>query len=181
MEQNFDAFISLVWPENGDYDSPKQGYHVTPGDSGGGTYGGVIEATWSHYVAVGLVRGTLRGASEADLRAVLRVAAWGSVCDQLPTGLDVLVANGRMMTGHYGALLQQSLGLVGDDVDGDLGPYTIKAANDFPSVAGLMLSLNGAHYAYLKGLSSWPEFGKGWARRLADALRVSSALLQAPN
>ncbi len=174
MEENFAKFISLVWPENGDFDSPKGGYHVTPGDSGGGTKGGVIEATWQHYKAAGLVSGSLAAASDAQLETVLRAAAWGATGDSLPAGLDILIANGKMMTGRYQALVEQCLGFIGSEVDNAIGPNDLKAiaASDAKT---LISAIHGTHYQYLRSLSSWHEFANGWTRRLIAAYQVALA------
>jgi len=178
MKDNFDRFIALVWPEDGDFDSPKQGYHVTPGDSGGGTYGGVIEATWAHYAATGLVQGTLRNASLADLKAVLRAEAWGAVGDVLPAGVDILVANGKMMTGRYASIVEQCIGWTGSDVDNSIGPHDLARIADSDAKT-LMMALHGNHYAYLQRLPSWNEFKGGWERRLVAALDAAVAALPA--
>lgn len=168
MEQNFDGFIGLVWPSNGDFDSPLQGYHVTPGDPGGGTKGGVIEATWQAQVKAGEVTGSLAGATDAQLRLVLRNVAWGAEGDALPPGVDIMVANGKMMTGHYSAIVENCIGMIGASVDNVIGP------NDLVAIAkmdpySLIMALHGNHYAYLSQLPTWSRFKNGWTRRLMAA------------
>lgn len=165
---NFPLFLGLVWQPQ--YDSPGQGFHVTPGDSGKGTKGGVIQVTWQQAVATGLVSGTLADAADYQLSAVLRAYCWGPVCDALPDGLDLMVANGRMMTGYYARLLQEALGFVADDVDGGIGPDTLGAAHTRDATT-LILALHGAHYSYLRYRlepGQWSEFGAGWTARLLD-------------
>ena len=131
-------------------------------------YGGVIEATWQACVARGLVSGQLRDASRDALLSVLRAECWGPVCDAAPAGLDLLIGNGRMMTGFYVHLVQQCLGFIGSDVDGDAGPDTmgVLASRDATT---LINAIHGRHYAYLSELSSWKSFGVGWTRRLLAA------------
>jgi lysozyme family protein len=106
---------------------------------------------------------------------VLRDEFWGAACDALPPGLDLMLFNGRMMSGGFPAIFQQCLGLVGDDVDDDFGRESLAA------VAGrhaptLIQALYGNHYAYLKRLSSWPEFKGGWTKRLNAVLPAALAL-----
>lgn len=179
MEQNFDAFIAFVWPENGGFDSPKQGYHVTPGDSGGGTKGGVIEATWAAQVRQGEVTGTLADATDDQLRLVLRNVAWGAVCDALPPGVDLMVANGKMMTGQYQAIVEQCIGMIGKSVDNDIGQNDLTAMLKADPVT-LIHALHGNHYRYLSGLSSWPSFKNGWTTRLIAAVDAALAVAQTP-
>ena len=176
MKENFSAFLALVWPADGDFDSPLGGYHVTPGDPGGGTKGGVIEATWALYVARGVVTGTLQDATDPQLEAVLRADAWGSVGDALPGGLDVLIANGRMMTGHYAAIVEQCLGWTGADVNNSIGPNDMKRLGG-SDTRTLIEALHGNHYRYLASLTTWGEFGDGWTRRLVAARDVALHLV----
>lgn len=177
MKENFPKFIALVWPDNGDFDSPKQGYHVTPGDTGGGTKGGVIEATWRHYRDAGLVTGALADASDVQLMTVLRAAAWGAVGDELPAGLDILIANGRMMTGAYGAIVEQCLGWTGAAVDGEIGPHDMQRLG-VSNRRTLIEAIHGNHWRYLHGLSTWDIFGVGWTRRIVAARDAALALVQ---
>ncbi len=168
MDVNFPKFIALVWPNNGDFDSPLTGYSVTPGDPGGGTKGGVIEATWATYVARGLVSGQLRDATNAQLQTVLKAAAWGASGSVLPSGLDIMVANGKMMTGMYQAIVEQCIGQTGTAVNNFIGPNDLKVIATVDPKS-LILALHGNHYRYLSGLSTWAEFGNGWLRRLEAA------------
>ena len=169
----FPAALAFVWLPG--YDCPADGYHVTPGDPGGGTKGGVIEATWAEAVRRLVVAGTLARATNPQLSRVLWAGFWDGIGDQLPLGIDFLVFNGRMMTGAYGALLQSCLGLTGGSVDGIIGPVTLEAAAD-RDPATLIQALHGAHYAYLSTLDCWPEFHAGWSTRLCAARQIALAL-----
>jgi lysozyme family protein len=167
---NFPTALTFVWQPG--YDTPDDGYHVTPGDPGNGTYGGVIEESWAMAVAHGLVSGRLRNASRAQLEAVLRFDFWGSACDALPPGLDLMLFNGRMMSGGYGGIFQSLLGLIGDDVDGGVGPKTLRFVPGRDA-------LTGAHYAYLKRLPTWKKFEGGWTKRIVAARETALALAAA--
>lgn len=173
---NFATGLNYVWlPQN---DSPTQGYHVTPGDAGLGTFGGVIEATWRGAVANKLVSGTLKTATIKQLSDVLKFEFWEPACDSLPPGLDLCLFNGRMMSGGYEKLFQEALGFTGsDNVDGWIGPMTVKTASDRDAVT-LIHALHGAHYAYLTRLDGWAQFGLGWSRRLDGACAAALALNQ---
>jgi len=170
---NFPAFLGFAWRPN--FDSPADGFHVTPGDTGGGTKGGVIEATWAGAVQSGLVSGTLASAPDAALSLVLRQEFWGDVCDALPPGLDFLFANGRMMSGRFPWLFQGCLGFIGEDVDGRIGPESLAAARSAEPVT-LIKAITGVHYAYLQSLTSWHEFGNGWTARLIAAAALACKL-----
>lgn len=173
MNENFNASLALVWRAG--FDSPLDGYHVTPGDSGGGTNGGVIQATWDSAVSAGIVRGALGVATVSQLTAVLKAKFWGTTCDALPHGIDLLYFNGLVMSGGYPKLLQQCLGFMAADVDGWIGPVSLRAmrARD-PET--LIDALSGAHYAYLTRLPAFAEFGDGWTIRLKAAQAAGHAL-----
>lgn len=175
MNKNFDAALTFVWAPG--RDSPDDGYHVTPNDPGGGTIGGVIEATWQTAVHDGLVKGSLRAATRDQLTTVLRDKFWGPVCDALPAGIDFLMFNGRMMSGGYPKIFQSCLGLVGDDVDGDIGPMTLGVAAS-AAPATLANALTGAHYTYLRALFAWPDFGNGWTARLQAARQTALGMIR---
>jgi hypothetical protein len=167
MNDNWPAALAFVWQPN--FDSPQQGVHTTPGDPGGTTYGGVIQATWDNAVKTGIVRGLLTGATIAQLSTVLRLRFWGDTCDALPRGVDLLYFNGHIMSEDYPYLLQQCLGFTGPaDVDGWIGPETLRACRAADS-ATLINAMSGAHYAYLTRLAAWAKFKDGWTTRLRAA------------
>jgi lysozyme family protein len=172
---NRQAFLNFVWQPG--YDDPADGYHMTPGDAGGGTNGGVIEATWAGAVARGLVSGALAAATRQDLATVLLDEFWGATCDALPAGVDLMLGNGRMMSGGYAKLFQ---GAVGVDQDGDIGPKTIAAASKMDPTT-LIEALTTAHIFYLSKLGAeWTEFHDGWTKRLVNAHVTALNMIQPP-
>jgi lysozyme family protein len=177
MKDNFPTALSFVWRKG--FDDPADGYHVTPGDPGGGTFGGVIEATWDVAVADGIVHGALKDASQTQLSAVLDMKFWGQACDALPAGLDLLLFNGRMMTGRFPWLFQQALGFIGPQaVDGSIGPVSLAAAGACQPQT-FINAVCGAHAAYLAELPIWTRFGAGWTTRIKAARTAALALADA--
>jgi lysozyme family protein len=174
--ENFPVALAFVWRAG--FDDPADGYHATPGDPGGGTFGGVIEATWADAIKAGIVGGTLAKASTAQLSAVLKTKFWGVTCDSLPDGVDLLMFNGRMMSGHFPWLYQQCCGFMGEDVDGWIGPETLKTSRSRDPET-LIDAVSGVHFAYLRGLPTWAEFGGGWTTRLEAAQTTARAMADA--
>src|ERR1700739_2704479 len=176
MIQNWTRSLAFVWrPE---FDSPDQGYHVTPGDEGGGTFGGVIESTWARVGTPGV---PLKEATRAELEVALKKAAWDPQCEILPPGIDLLLFNGRMASGRYPWIFQQTLGLLGPEVDGAIGPHTIQVVQQrcltVEATRTLIYALVGHHDAYLRSLSSWPTFGGGWEHRQFEVLKEALTIL----
>lgn len=175
MRANFPAGLNFIWQPG--FDDPGDGYHVSPHDPGKGTAGGVIEATWSEAVKAGIVVGLLAKASQAQLRLVLQAKFWGTLCDNLPNGLDLLYFNGIVMSGHFPKVVQQCLGFMGDDdVDGNVGPITL-AAIRAAHPQTLIKAISGSHYQYLTTLAIWGLEKNGWTHRLR--LAQSAALVLA--
>ena len=164
--------LPFVWQKN--YDSPRQGYHADPRDTGGGTKGGVIETTWHACAARGLVTGTLAAASDEQLATVLRAACWQPFCDALPPWIAFLLFNGRMMSRQYVNVLQRGLGI---PADGDFGEQTLAAARAADPACNAVIGI--AHLTYLRTLWNWNVYGGGWANRILDA-HVTAAGLVSP-
>ena len=81
----------------------------------------------------------------------------------LRSGWDYAVVDFYYNSGsHAIRTVQEVLGLT---VDGQLGPKTIAAINSAPKEK--LAAYLDARLAFMKSLSTWPTFGKGWAARVA--------------
>ncbi len=144
------------------------GYVDHPSDPGGATCWGVTErvARESGYL------GPMRDLPVSIAKQIYRAKYWDPVrAEDLPAGVryplfDAAVNSG---TGQAVRWLQRALGVADD---GRLGPITIAAAHaaDVQVVAKQML---GARLRFMTDLSTWPTFGKGWARRISDLLTTA--------
>ena len=174
---NYNASLAWVWGPSRDI--PDEQGHVTPGDPGKLTKGGVTAATWAQASQCGIVKGDLSHASDEQLSAVLRALYWSTECDALPAGLDLLLFDGRMLTGHFAILFQQSLGMIGpDDVDGWIGPETLARARSCDP-GTFIDAVSGAHAAYLASLPTWRQFGGGWTKRIRACQAAAIAMADA--
>lgn len=174
MNGNFPASLIFVWQPG--FDDPADGYHVSPHDPGKGTFGAVIEATWKDAVDAGIVVGLLAQASRAQLRLVLQSKFWGTLCDTLPAGIDLLYFNGLVMSGHFPRIVQQCVGFMGDDdVDGRIGGESLAAIRACHPPT-LIKAISGAHYQYLTTLAIWKLEQGGWTHRLRLAQSAALAL-----
>ena len=77
-------------------------------------------------------------------------------------------------------MLQRVLGI---NVDGRIGDATIAAAKAADS-AQVVNAICDERLAFLRGLKTWPVFGAGWGRRVAEvralALKMASASFKEP-
>lgn len=153
---NFDAaFERLIGHEGG--------YVNHPADPGGETKYGISKRSYPGEDIKGM---TLDRAKEIYLRDF-----WGpSGCDALPPVVRFDVFDMAVNSGVRAAIrcLQ---GAVGETVDGVLGPRTLQAVQSMPP-ARLSARFNGARLEFMAGLPSWPAFGRGWARRIAENLKA---------
>ncbi len=94
---------------------------------------------------------------------------WGPAgCDAVPDGIKFDLFDMAVNSG-VGAAVKTLQKAAGEVQDGVLGPRTIQAVSSLPA-ARLVARFNGARLHFMAGLSIWPAYGRGWARRIADNL-----------
>jgi lysozyme family protein len=98
-------------------------------------------------------------------------------CDDLAAGLDYALFDYGVNSGNARAVkaLQQLLGLPGD---GRISDAVIAAAGR-RDVADLIAQLCDERLAFLKRLKTWPVFGAGWGRRVAEVRAVALTMARA--
>ena len=178
VASSFDAALARVLRHEG-------GYSNHPSDRGGVTLDGIIQRVYDAYRdRKGLKRRPLtpqmRGTSdwEDERDEIYRRNYWNlSRCDELPVGVDYATYDGSVNSGvgQSAKWLQRAVGVKADGVIGDV---TIAAARRADPVA-VINSMCDQRLAMLKGLKTWPVFGKGWSRRVADVRRDALAMVKA--
>lgn len=163
MKENFRRALDFEWrPEN-----DGQGYHVTPGDPGGGTNRGVTQATWGDWARLNsALPRSVADATNQQLAEVLYRKFWcGVQGNALPTAVDAMAFGIDMGTPAQAArCLQRALGVA---VDGVIGPVTLAAAQA-ADPAALCQAMRTEAEAYYRSLTREAEFLRGWDRRMED-------------
>lgn len=121
----------------------------------------------------------LRQLTAADAKRVFKRFYWDKVDgDLLPDGVDYTVADFAVNSGPSRAAkhLQSALGV---EADGDVGPVTIAAANAADPVA-LIEAIHASRMRFLRNLSTWDAFGRGWKSRVDDVRAVSLTMAAQP-
>lgn len=98
---------------------------------------------------------------------VYRAGYWlACKCDRLEPGVDYMVMDLAVNsgTGRAKRYLQVAAGVT---VDGQIGPVTLAAAAKVGQVQ-MIERLAGRREAFYRSLGTFPTFGKGWLRRLAE-------------
>jgi lysozyme family protein len=140
-------------------------YSNHPADPGGKTRFGITEEVARRHGYPG---------SMAELpldlaKTIYKAEYWDVVrADELPADMRYPLFDAAVNSGPTRAIMwmQEMLGLADD---GNFGPVTMAAvqACDPERIAGRML---GRRLIFMSKLSTWPSFGKGWARRVGHIL-----------
>lgn len=144
------------------------GWANHPKDPGGATMKGVIQRTYDAYrLARGLPRRSVREIQDNELQDIYRTGYWIKVNgDNLRVGEDLAVFDFGVNSGPARAAkyFQRA---VGAPQDGQIGSATLRAAAKL-TPAETVKRVCDARLGFVRALSTWSTFGKGWARRIGD-------------
>lgn len=132
-----------------------------PSDPGGLTKWGISQRA---YPGVDIEALTL-----AQARDIYRRDYWDALrLSDLPDRIAAEVFDAAVNSGRRPAVmwLQRALSV---NADGVIGPATISAAKQ-ADPAVIAAKLLGYRLSHMTDLSTWPAFGRGWARRIASNL-----------
>jgi lysozyme family protein len=154
MNSNFTTSFGLVLRHEG-------GWSDNPNDKGGATMKGVTLATFSDYLGRKATKTELRNISDVQLQEIYRLGYWVKAgCDKQPKGVDYAL---------YDYAVNSGVGRARKAFD----TITVRSAQEE------IIALCDKRMSFLRGLSSWQYFSKGWTRRVAevkrDALRMAGA------
>jgi lysozyme family protein len=169
MDRNFARALQLVLKHEG-------GWSDHPADPGGATMKGVTLANFRRYVKPGATKDDLRRITDEQLATVYRRFYWDAVHGaELPDGVDYAVFDFAVNSGP-GRAAKYLQGVVGVVQDGRIGPATIAATKAMMRTT-VINDLCDKRMKFLRGLNTWPTFGKGWTSRVsgvrADALKMA--------
>ena len=148
------------------------GYTNHPADPGGPTNFGITIADYRKYVKADARAADVQAMRLGEAKAIYRAAYWDAMrCDELPAGLDYATFDYGVNSGVGRAVrvLQRLLHMADDGRMTD----TVIAAVDQRDPAELIAALCDERLAFLKKLKTWPVFGTGWGRRVADVRAVA--------
>lgn len=149
------------------------GYVNHPKDPGGATNKGVIQSTYDSWRdRQGQPRQSVRSIADAEVAAIYRRDYWDAVKgDDLPAGVDYAVFDFAVNSGiNRASRYLQEVARVA--ADGSIGPATLAAVKALPA-STIINGLCDARMAFLRRLSTFPTFGKGWTRRV-DEVRATA-------
>ena len=152
------------------------GYVNHPADPGGRTNLGVTQRVWESWTNQPADEAAMRALTPELVAPLYRERYWRKVRgDELPAGVDLAVFDCAVNSGPGRAamLLQQAIGVWPDGVIGPKTMAAIKAA-DAKATVDRFCDLR---LAFLRGLPTWPTFGRGWERRVEDVRRQAKEMV----
>jgi len=152
------------------------GFVNHPLDPGGMTNLGVTQRVWEEWVGHPVDEKEMRSLTPEKVAPMYKQKYWDKVAgDDLPSGVDLMVFDFAVNSGPGRAakVLQKVLGVI---QDGAIGPKTIAKAESV-DVKKLVEDYNAERLLFLQALSTWPTFGKGWGRRVAEVTSEASNMI----
>lgn len=169
MKENFDAALKAILHHEG-------GYVNHPKDPGGRTNLGVTQRVWEEWVGHDVDEKTMRGLTPELVGPMYKSKYWDKIKgDDLPEGVDYTVFDAAVNSGP-GRAAKWLQACVGVEPDGGIGPKTLAAVASMDS-AVLVDDYARRRLSFLMDLQTWPTFGKGWGRRVAEVQASASTML----
>ena len=157
---NFDQAFDILLKHEG-------GFSDHPADRGGKTRYGITEAVARE---VGY-RGDMRELPLDLAKRIYKDRYWDAVrADELPEAVRYAVFDAAVNSGPRQAIrwLQRAVGVRDDGIIGPQTLAAVRAANP----ERLLRRFLSQRLRFMAGLPSWPAFGRGWARRIADLMEM---------
>ena len=151
------------------------GYVNHPADPGGPTNFGVTIADYRKFVKGDASAADIRAMNVEEAKDIYRAKYWGAMrCDALPAGVDYCLFDYAVNsgTGRAPKVLQR---LLGAPVTGRMDDATVAAAT-VREPRALIAAICDERMRFLQSLKTWPVFGAGWTRRVAEVRAAASAM-----
>lgn len=152
------------------------GYTNHPSDPGGPTNFGITLADYRKYVQPNAMAEDIRAMARADAEAIYRSKYWDALrCDDLPAGVDYAVFDYGVNSGvgRAGKVLRRVLGLADGTYIVSDGVIVALRGGD---PARVVTAICEERLVFLKRLKTWPVFGRGWDRRVAEVRAAAMAM-----
>jgi len=160
MKENWDESFEAVLKHEG-------GFVNHPKDPGGMTNLGVTRRNWEVYLNRSVTEAEMRALTPDIVKPFYKSQYWDKIKgDELPAGVDYaaydLAVNSG--TGKAAKFLQEIAGVT---ADGAIGPKSLEAIKSCDPEQTID-ALCDMRLDFLKRLSTFETFGKGWSIRVAD-------------
>lgn len=152
------------------------GYVNHPRDPGGATNKGVTQRVYDDWRRKqGKSPRSVRDIEASEIGAIYRREYWDKVRgDDLPAGVDYAVFDFAVNSGVSRAT-KYLQAVVGVAQDGVIGPATLAAVAASPR--HVVEAIMDKRVAFLKGLETFPTFGRGWMARCDGVRRLAGEMV----
>jgi len=172
MKDNFDKCLELMLKHEG-------GFVDHPQDPGGMTNLGVTKNVWEEWMGRPVSEKEMRALTPTMVAPLYKRKYWDACrADDLVSGVDYAVFDVAVNSGPGRAIkfLQSCVGVA---ADGGFGPVTLAAVKKAEQDPERLIELYCAkRLEFLQTLRTFPTFGKGWSRRVAEVKTVALAMAQ---
>jgi lysozyme family protein len=155
------------------------GYSNHPSDPGGPTNFGITIADYRKYAKSNATAADVKAMRLDQAKAIYRAHYWDALgCDRLPAGLDYAVFDYGVNSG-VGRAARALRRLVGASGDGPPDAALVAAVRN-ANAHDLIVRLCDERLSFLKRLKTWPVFGAGWSKRVAEVRATALAMASEP-
>jgi lysozyme family protein len=152
------------------------GYSNHPADPGGPTKYGITIGDYRRYINPNATAADVKAMSIDAAGKIYRERYWDVMrCDDLPSGVDYAVFDYAVNSGvgRSGKVLRRVLGLGAGNAA--VTAAVVEAAAK-PPAQEIVTTICDERLRFLKSLKTWPTFGAGWGRRVAEVRAAALAL-----
>jgi lysozyme family protein len=170
MNANFEQCLEMLLLSEGGFVNDSR-------DNGGMTNLGVTIRVWEEWVGHPVSEKEMRNLTPLMVSPLYKRKYWDACrADELVSGLDYCVFDVAVNSGVGRAvkLLQQS---VGATPDGSFGSITFGLVKQVDPTT-LIERYCARRMEFLESLKSFPVFGRGWSRRVAEVKEVALRMVQ---
>ena len=177
MLSNWEKSFNLVIEHEGGFtDDPRDPGNILPDGRPGSTMLGCTQANWEKYIGKKVTHDEMRRLTKDDVKPLYKKNYWDSVMgDTLCAGLDYGAFDFAINAGPQTSrkLIQRALGVADDGI---FGKQTLKAIKE-SNGADLIEKFSIEKEKYYRSLKTFPIYGKGWLRRIADVKHSATQLM----
>jgi len=172
MKENFDKCLELMLKHEG-------GYVNHPQDPGGMTNLGVTRRVWEEWLGRPVSEKEMRNLTPTMVKPLYKRKYWDAVrADDLVSGVDYAVFDVAVNSGP-GRAIKFLQSCVGVTADGGFGPRTLAAVKVAEQDPKRLIEIYCAkRLEFLQALRTFPTFGRGWSRRVAEVKTVALEMAQ---
>jgi lysozyme family protein len=167
-KENWEKCFQMVLKHEG-------GFVNHPKDPGGMTNLGVTKRAWEQYVGRDVDEAEMRGLTPDKIKPFYKTMYWDKIKgDQLPSGVDYAAYDLAVNSG-VGRAAKYLQEVAGVPADGIIGPKSLEAIKACPADE-MVDAMCDMRLQFLKNLSTWDTFGKGWKIRVEEVEAKASEM-----